>query len=141
MDLKPTLEFGQVPMLEIDDGTKLYQSNAIQNYVATLTGFAPKDPMQIYKGEMVYEAVCNDLGFKFFGPAVFTPAGEARDAKFAEIKEKHFPSVCAILDRHLPADAKFINGDSLTTHDFTVGGMILNLILNPNAKDAAFWAE
>jgi glutathione S-transferase len=97
--------------------------------------------MQIYKGEMINEACSTDIGFKFFGSAVFTPAGEARDAKFADIKEKHFPNFCAILERHLPADAKFINGDSLTTADFTVGGWIINLILNPNAKDAAFFAE
>ena len=29
----------------------------------------------------------------------------------------------------------------MTTHDFTIAGMYVNLILNPNAKDAEFWAK
>ena len=44
MELKPTLEFGQVPCLEVN-GTKMYQSIALYNYVAGVSGFAPKDAM------------------------------------------------------------------------------------------------
>ena len=140
LDLKPTLEFGQVPCLEVN-GTKMYQSAAINNYVAGVCGFAPKDPMQVYKGEMLHESVMVDIWYKKMGPAVFKPPGEERDALMKEIKEKHWPASNAILERHLPADAKFINGDTLTTHDFTVGGAFLNLTENPNTKDPEFWAD
>ena len=44
MELKPTTEFGQMPILEVN-GTKMYQSAALNNYVAGVCGFAPKDPM------------------------------------------------------------------------------------------------
>ena len=47
----------------------------------------------------------------------------------------------ATLAKHLPEDKKFINGDSLTTHDFTIGGGLLNLLENPNTKDPEFWAD
>ena len=37
MELKPTLEFGQVPCIEVN-GTKMYQSIALYNYVAGVSG-------------------------------------------------------------------------------------------------------
>ena len=59
----------------------------------------------------------------------------------AEIKSTHYPAMVALLDKHLPADGKFINGDSLTTHDFTVGGILMNVLDNPNTKDPEFWKD
>ena len=57
-----------------------------------------------------------------------------------ELKPK-FQNVAAHLARILSQrDHKFICGDKLTTPDFTVGGLFLNLFINPNAKDTAFWA-
>ena len=71
-----------MPVLELDDGTRLYQSLAIHQYVASITGFAPKDAMEAYKGQMLYEACLNDIFFKHIGPACFKPAGEERDEMF-----------------------------------------------------------
>ena len=53
---KPETPFGQMPVLELDDGTKLGQSVAIFNYVcakwgANKEGFVPTDPMANYEGE------------------------------------------------------------------------------------------
>ena len=110
-DLKPTLEFGQVPVLELDDGTKLYQSIAIYNYVATTYGFMPADAMDKYRGEMLYEAIMIDTFFKKIGPKLFQAPGDERTALIAEIKDIIFPSITALLEKHLPADKKFIAGD------------------------------
>jgi glutathione S-transferase len=139
-DLKPTLEFGQVPCLEVD-GVKMYQSVALYNYVSGVCGFAPTDAMQVYKGEMIYEAVATDLFYKKIVAPLFKPPGEERDAHLVEVKEKHWPAAMATFDKHLPADGKFINGDNLTTHDFSVGSIFLNLLENPNTKDPEFWAD
>mmetsp|Transcript_6139 Transcript_6139/g.5416 ORF Transcript_6139/g.5416 Transcript_6139/m.5416 type:complete len:82 (-) Transcript_6139:96-341(-) len=67
--------------------------------------------------------------------------GEEREKLLAEIKVSLMPGAMATLEKHLPSDKKFINGDSLTTHDFTVGGMLLNVFDNPTTKDPAMWAE
>jgi len=67
--------------------------------------------------------------------------GAERETFLAEVKGSLFPEAMATLEKHLPADKKFINGDSLTTHDFTVGGMLLNVLENPTTTDPAMWAE
>ena len=119
----------------------MYQTAAIQNYVAGVCGFAPKDPMQVYKGEMLYEAINVDIMFKQIAPKLFMEPGEERDALLKTVKEKHWPAAMATLERHLPADAKFINGDDLTTHDFTIAGGLVNVLDNPSTKDPEFWAD
>ena len=43
------------------------------------------------------------------------------------------PPVLETLAKNLP-DTKFLAGDSLTIYDFTVGGWLTNLVLNPNNK-------
>jgi glutathione S-transferase len=140
-DLKPQMEFGQVPCLELDDGTKMYQCIAMYNFVAKTNGFAPEDPMQTYKGEMLYEHIMVDTFFKKIGPNLFKPDGEERVTLMQDVKSTYMPSIFAALDKHLPADKKFICGDAMTTHDFTIGGGMINVFENPNTKDAALWAE
>jgi glutathione S-transferase len=44
------LEYGQVPMLELEDGTKLTQTSAIINYVSTVYGLDPVGPLEVYRG-------------------------------------------------------------------------------------------
>ena len=68
------------------------------------------------------------------------PPSPERDEKFVAIAEQYQKSA-AHLDRVLSQrESKFICGDKLTTHDFTVGGLWLNLFCNPNSKDPEFWA-
>ncbi|KAG2433101.1 hypothetical protein HYH02_012804 [Chlamydomonas schloesseri] len=43
---KSKFPFGQVPVLQLDDGRMLAQSGAIDRYVAKLTGLYPEDPVQ-----------------------------------------------------------------------------------------------
>ena len=43
---KPT--FGQVPVLELEDGSILTQTTAIMNYLGTVYKLAPEDPLQRY---------------------------------------------------------------------------------------------
>ena len=82
-----TLEYGQVPMLELEDGTKLSQSTAIINYVATTYGFQPNSPLDVYRGMSIHECVWTDFGATI-PPTIFSPPSPARDAKMEEIKPK-----------------------------------------------------
>ena len=45
------LEFGQVPMLTLDDGTKLFQTTAIINYLGQTYNLVGEDPITNYRGE------------------------------------------------------------------------------------------
>lgn len=40
----------------------------------------------------------------------------------------------------LPADKKYLAGDTLIATDFVVAGVMTNLIGNPNSKDPEIWA-
>ena len=91
--------------------------------------------MDKYKGEMLYEAIMVDTFYKKIGPTLWSPPGDERTAKIAEIKDTIFPTITALLEKHLPADKKFIAGDSMTIHDFTIGGRLINIFENPNIKE------
>ena len=55
------LEFGQVPAVELEDGTWLVQCRAIMNVLGDMYNLRPKDPNQIYKGEKAYTFLENDF--------------------------------------------------------------------------------
>ena len=69
--MKDETHFGDLPILELDDGTKLYKCGPIVNYVANLCGFEPTDPMQLYKSGMLYETIFIDMLFAKFPKAMF----------------------------------------------------------------------
>ena len=71
------------------------------------------------------------------GPAIFSQA-EDRGDKVKELADKHLVPWMSKLEARLEK-TKFICGDSLCVYDMSVAGVISNLILNPNAKDAEYW--
>ena len=64
MKAEGSLEYGQLPMLELDDGTKLCQSAAIYNYVSTVYGLNPESPLAVHRGHSLYEAIMVDFVYK-----------------------------------------------------------------------------
>ena len=135
------LEYGQVPYLELDDGTKLFQSIAIFNYVASTYGFHPQNPLDVHRGESIHEAIIVDFAFKVIPSFAFSPPSPERDAKMVEVAEKYQVAAGHLARVLSQREDKFICGNKLTAHDFTVGGIWLNLFTNPNSKDPEFWAK
>ena len=135
------MEFGQVPCLEMNDGTKMYQCTALYNLIAQQNGFLPEDPLDVYKGQMLFEHIINDVFYKNAPGFLFSEAGPERTEIMNKFRAEKWGPAMETLAKHLPADKKFICGDSLTLHDFTVGGLLLNTYGNPNTKDPEFWAE
>ena len=139
MDLKPTLEYGQMPVLELDDGTQLSQSAAIYDYIATIHGFQPESPMDKYRGQNLYEAMVIDVMYKSVVKFVFLSKPEEKEAN-GEIAAADYTKAVGHFAKVLSQrEDKFICGNKLTLHDFTVGGIFLNLVVNPNHKDTEFW--
>ena len=59
-----------------------------------------------------------------------------------EIAAADYAKACGHIARVLSQrEDKFLCGNKLTLHDFTVGGIFLNLVVNPNSKDPEFWAK
>jgi hypothetical protein len=70
--------------------------------------------MQLYKGDLLDQTISIDMFFAKFPGTVFMPEGEERTAKMNEIKEKDWVKSMNLLEKYLPKDKKFINGDKLT---------------------------
>ena len=134
---KPT--FGQLPLLELEDGTCLLQTTAICNYLGAVYKLAPEDPLAQYKGQVICEHMWNDFFGKYVPSTLFMPPGAERDEKL-KVLMTEFQKFCVNLAKLLPEDKKFISGDTTTVYDFQVAGFFTNLVLNEFAKDKDVWA-
>jgi hypothetical protein len=55
------LQYGQLPMVEMRDGTKLVQTKAINNFISYKYGFTPESSYKRYYGEQVLESLQGDF--------------------------------------------------------------------------------
>ena len=60
------LEYGQIPMVELEDGTRLCQQRAIEGYFSATLGFNCTDPMAIYTTEHILSLFWDDFFMKYF---------------------------------------------------------------------------
>jgi glutathione S-transferase len=100
---------GKVPMLELDDGRVLVESNAILHYLAEGTRFLPGDPWQRAQalGWMFFEQYSHE-------PCVavarfvcgWTPPDSPRRAELPRLRERGYEAF-AVMERHLSAQPWF----------------------------------
>jgi len=136
MDFKPKCEFGQMPILELEDGTMLSQSAPILNYVGRKYNLVPTDAMDLWKGESFVNYTFEDVFMKV-GPALFSK-DEDRAEKVKELAEKYFVPWMALLATRLEK-TKFLCGETMSVYDMSVAGVLCNLVTNPTAIDAEYW--
>merc|ERR1712166_87812 len=117
------LEFGQMPMFELDDGTRLCQGSAILNYIdATLAkdGLQQSDDaMKHYNAECTVIAHADDFLTKHVVKALFAPDAE-KAAAFGAIITTALPAYLDHMERRLPADG-FLLGDKISKYDLQIG--------------------
>lgn len=65
-------------MLELADGTKMVQFNAILNYLGNVHGLKPKDALLVQRGESVQQNFEKDFQYKDFNYPVWYASGEAK---------------------------------------------------------------
>ncbi|KAG7396157.1 hypothetical protein PHYBOEH_002654 [Phytophthora boehmeriae] len=120
--LKPTLPFGQVPILEVD-GAVYAQSMAINLYAAKLSGLFPSEALDALKADMFSQALI-ELEAPFVEFMFKTPD----EAKKAELKkvfiEETVPKIFSALDKRV--GGKFILGDSISYVDLQLLDNVAN---------------
>ena len=129
---KASMPNGQVPAIELEDGTKRGESKAIIRYVAMKNGFYPDDP---WEAAVTDEAIdtWSEILAKTYPPA------------FAQDEETKAKLIDACFEAHgkfLKAfDAQFAKGflcgDKLTAGDFCLGSFYTNYYANPSVGFAA----
>ena len=133
------LEFGQVPMLEVD-GKHLAQSWAILRYLGRQHGYYPSDPEVAYQIDSTIDAVEDYLGayFKFN----FEQDAERKKAAKETFLTKFLPNWLNAIEKRLTKNSsqKYIVGDKMTIADFALGSVGHNILLNEaNPTYAETW--
>ena len=128
---------GQLPMIELDDGTKMTQCDAICRYLATVHGLVPKDPMTEYHGEAALAAFNGDFWGKQ-GPKLFSNPVEKFPEIYEEMSTGAFVDYCKTLEARLDK-GKWICGEQFTWYDIMLCSFFINLVENPNNRGKASW--
>ncbi len=124
---------GQVPVLELDDGSVITESMAICRYLEelhphpSLFGATPRDRARV---EMWERRVSNEIYVRIGNVAQHTlpffATRRVQVAAFAEAERQVVPEKWAWLDAELADGRRFIAGDSFSVADIT--GMAASLL-------------
>ena len=83
----------QVPMLELQDGTKMTQHHAIMHYLAMQLGFNASNHLDLYTGEHIYSRFLEDFSMKYLFRARSMSDDDPKKKEFvAEIFKTHYPA-------------------------------------------------
>ena len=136
---KPETPFGQMPCLELDDGTMLGQSVACVEYVArkwgdNKEGFNPTDALQVYNGIANSNLINEDWLMKHLMKAWFMPDGEEKTKALENAIGVEYPKTMALLEKRVPAEG-FLSGPNLSKYDIYFSGFWLNIVRSPAPKN------
>jgi glutathione S-transferase len=121
MEMKPNLPYGQLPVLELDDGVTVGESKAILRYCGKLSGIYPSDPVTALKVDEIVDA-CSGVS-NLLTPSFKEKDEEKKKAMRIELVETAFPDILSKIDKRLElfgGSAGWAVGDSLTIADIEV---------------------
>ncbi|OQR90431.1 hypothetical protein THRCLA_09346 [Thraustotheca clavata] len=131
---KPTLPFGQVPVLTIND--KVFsQSSALARYAGAVSGLYPKEPLSALQVDEIL-AHSKDI-FDLLPPTLKVADKDQRIAMRQEIAKTRITPMCEAMERRL-AQVKAPNGNYLLGDEITLADLELYLT---NALMESEWFE
>ena len=116
-----------MPMLMLDDGTKMTEGHAIMHYLAALHGFNATNPRDMYTGEFIYARWMEDFVAKYLFET-WKVKGEEKEKLVADIFSKHYPAFLEALDSTLLDGNRFLFGQRLSMYDFYIAGFFVNVV-------------
>lgn len=135
--LKPTMPFGQMPVLAID-GKKYAQHIAISRYLGRKYELAGKDIDEDFEIDQVVDFF-NDIRLR--AAAVYKETDEARKAKMQEENEvNHYPGMLKKLNEIITQNNGHMALGKLTWADFVFAGMYdcIKKLLNISGVDEQY---
>jgi len=114
---------GKIPLLELDDGNCLYESNAILNYLATGTKLLPRDTFQYAKVQQwqFFEQYSHEPYIavaRFIAKYLGLP--KEREQEY-QSKQQGGHKALVVMEQQL-RQTPFLVGDKLTTADISLYG-------------------
>ncbi|GIL89725.1 hypothetical protein Vretifemale_17499, partial [Volvox reticuliferus] len=123
---KAKMPFGQVPVLELEDGKMLAQGGAIERYAAKLAGLYPEDPL---KAALADQAAFHMADISELFVPTFRLAPEERVKARQEIlAADKFKEKLQQLSKLLETSGEYVAGDKLSYGDVVVFVGLSNII-------------
>ena len=118
-EVKTSVPYRQLPMLVVDNDTRICQSGAITRFLAQLTGLQPEDPLMRGEVDALYET--SQEMFMPLNPTINFAVGEKFESMKSELLEQIQPRL-ADFERLLNAkpDMPFFFGEAPFYCDFGV---------------------
>ncbi len=118
-EVKTSVPYRQLPMLVVDNDTRICQSGAITRFLAQLTGLQPEDPLMRGEVDALYET--SQEMFMPLNPTINFAVGEKFESMRSELLEQIQPRL-ADFERLLNAkpDMPFFFGETPFYCDFGV---------------------
>ncbi len=118
-EVKTSVPYRQLPMLVVDNDTRICQSGAITRFLAQLTGLQPEDPLMRGEVDALYET--SQEMFMPLNPTINFAVGEKFESMRSELLEQIQPRL-ADFERLLNAkpDMPFFFGEAPFYCDFGV---------------------
>lgn len=132
-EIKEKLEFGKVPMLEID-GMQLVESKSILRYIALKHGLHPTDPVNNYKVNSLIDRYI-DLERTYY-KIFFAKEEEKQEMRKEFVEKELFPTFTAIEKRLKENSSQdHLVGDKLTLADVLYVDFIWSQAFNPTQSE------
>ncbi|GLI67534.1 hypothetical protein VaNZ11_011748 [Volvox africanus] len=113
---KGQMPFGQVPVLEMEDGKMLAESLAIERYVAKLAGLYPEDPLQAALADQA--AFLSDI-WEVFAHTIYMPLSQKISVRRELLVTKIAPKL-QNLSKLLETSGEYVAGGKLSYGDVVV---------------------
>jgi glutathione S-transferase len=89
----------------------------------------------------LYETILNDSVYPKLAPGLMVNMKDPDSPALKAIGDEVWLPAMKHLERELPKDQKFLCGNKMTVHDYTIGHWLTNCFRNPNAWHKAMWNE
>ncbi|KAL3673703.1 hypothetical protein V7S43_001400 [Phytophthora oleae] len=125
-NLKPSLPFNQLPVLEVD-GEVISQSLAILRYAGTLSGLYPvTDPVAAYRIDELFAILDDMFNFPLWGASHREKDTEKQLAMRAELSSGMVPKSLNFLEIRIDKNkGPYAAGPNLTVADLAIYGVLL----------------
>ena len=121
-------EFGQMPMLELENGQRITQTKAIVRSLGQRFGYYSSNPKEAWLIDSTIDFVSDEMG-KFAGLLFASP--DKKTEMLFELLTKQLPAILAIIEKRVTGK-RFIVGDRITIADFVLGSLLFSTVANEN---------